>query len=56
MNTLRTDPSALNEFFNKTAERVVGKNAKVILYLIDSFTNNPNSFKLRKATYDEVLR
>lgn len=56
MNTLQTDPSALNEFFNKSAERVVGKNVKVILYLIDSFTNNPSSLKLRKATYEEVLR
>ena len=37
----------------------MGKNATnddVILYYIDSLTNNPNSFKLRKATYDEVLK
>ena len=27
MSTLQTDPSALNEFFNKTAERLVGQNA-----------------------------
>ena len=56
MNMLRADPSALNEFFNKTAERLVGENVKVILSLIDLLTNNPNSFKLRKAIYDEALR
>ena len=27
LSTLQADPSALNEYFNKTAERLVGKNA-----------------------------
>ena len=49
MNRLQADPSALNQFFNKTAERLVRENATnddVILSYIDSRTNNPNRFKL----------
>ena len=53
MNTLHSDPSALNVFFNKTAERLVGQNATTddnILSHIDSLTSNHDSFKLQKVT------
>ena len=48
MNTLQADPSALTEFFNKTAERLVGQNATtddVTLSHIDSLTSSHDSFK-----------
>ena len=54
MSTLQIDPSALNEFLNKTAERLVGQNATtddVILSHIDSLTSRHGSFKLQKVTY-----
>ena len=53
MSTLQADPSALNEFFNKTAERFVRQNATtdgLILSHIDSLTSNHDSFKLQKVT------
>ena len=56
MSTLQADPSALNEFFNKTLEaleRLVRQNATtdgLILSHIDSFTSNHDSFKLQKVT------
>ena len=54
MSTLQIDPSALNEFLNKTAERLTGQNATtddVILSYIDSLTSSHDSFKLQKVTY-----
>ena len=56
MSTLQADPSALNEFFNKTAERLVTQNATtdgVILSHIDSLTSRHDSFKLQKVTYSK---
>ena len=56
MSTLQADPSALNEFFNKTAERLVTQNATtdgVILSHIDSLTSRHESFKLQKVTYSK---
>ena len=58
MSTLQADPSALNEFFNKTAEGLIGQNATtdgVILSDIDSLTNSHDSFKVQKVTYNDVL-
>ena len=55
MRTLQADPSALNEFLNKTAERLFGQNATtddVILSHIDSLTSSHDSFKPQKVTYD----
>ena len=59
MSTLQADPSALNEFFNKTAERFARQNATtdgLILSHIDSLTSNHDSFKLQKVTYNDVLK
>ena len=59
MNTLHADPSALNVFFNKTAERLVGQNAATdddILSYIDSLTSSHDSLKLQKVTYNDVLK
>ena len=56
MSTLQADPSALNEFFNKTAERLVTQNATaddVILSHINSHTSRHDSFKLQKVTYSK---
>ena len=53
MNTFHADPSALNIFFNKTAERLVGQNATTdddILSHIDSLASSHDSFKLQKVT------
>ena len=55
--TLKVDPEKLNEFFHKTAERLVGKrktdNATLRLY-ISSMKDKSNSFKPRLATPTEV--
>ena len=59
MSTLQTDSSALNEFFCKTAERLVGQNATtddVILSHTDSLTGTHDNFKLQKLTYNDVLK
>ena len=59
MSTLQADPSALNEFFNKTAERFVRQNATtdgLILSHIDSLTSNHDSFKLQKVTYNGIVK
>ena len=59
MGALQADPFALNEYFNKTAERFVGQNATtdgVILSHIDSFTSGHNSFKLQKVIQNDVLK
>ena len=59
MITLQADPSALNEFFNKTAERLVMQNATtdgVILSHIDSLTSSHDSFKLQKVTYNDIVK
>ena len=53
MSTLQADPSALNEFLSKTAERLFGQNATtddVILSHIDSLTSSHDSFKPQKVT------
>ena len=58
-STLQADPFALNEFFNKMAERLFGQNATtddVMLSKIDSFTGSHDSFKLQKVTYNDVLK
>ena len=51
MSTLQTDPSALNEYFNKTAERLVGQNATTddVLSHIDSLTSKPWQFQTTKS-------
>ena len=59
MSTLQTDSSALNEFFCKTAERLVGQNATtddVILSHTDSLAGTHDNFKLQKLTYNDVLK
>ena len=59
MSTLQVDPSALNEFFNKTAKRLVRQNATtdgVTLSHTDSFTSNHDNFKLQEVTYIDVLK
>ena len=59
MSTIQADPSALNEFFNKTAERLVMQNATtdgVILSHIDSLTSSHDSFKLQKVTYNDIVK
>ena len=59
MSTLQADPSVLNEFFNKTAERLVRQNATtdgIILCHIDLLTSSHDSFKLQKVTYNDVLK
>ena len=59
MSTLQSDPSALNEFFNKTVERLVGQNTRtddIILSHIDSLTSSHDSFKLQKVRYNDVLK
>ena len=59
MSTLQADPSALNEFFDKRAERLVMQNATadgVILSHIDSLTSSHGSFKLQKATYNDIVK
>ena len=57
MSTLQADPSALNEFFNKTAERLVGQNAITDdISDLDSASSSHNSFKLQKVTCNDVLR
>ena len=58
-STLQADPSAVNEFFNKTAERLVGQKVTtdgLILSHIDSLTSNHDSVKLQKVTYNDVLK
>ena len=58
MSTLQADPSALNEYFNKTAERPAGQNTTtddVILFQIDPLTSSHDSFKLQKATYSNIF-
>ena len=59
MSTLQADPSVLNEFFNKTAERLVRQNATtdgIILSHIDLLTSGHNSLKLQKVIYNDVLK
>ena len=59
MSTLQADPSELNEYFNKTPERLFGQNATtndVILSHIDSLTSSHDSFKLQKVTYNDILK
>ena len=59
MSTLHADPSALNEFFNKTAERLVMQNATtdgVILSHIDSLTSSNDSLELQKVTYNDIVK
>ena len=59
MSTLQAHPSALNEYFKKTAERLVGQNKAtddVILSHIDSRTSTHDSFKLQKVIYNDVLK
>ena len=59
MSTLQADPSALNEFFNKTAESLVMKNVTtdgVILSHIDLLTSSHGSFKLQKVTYNDIVK
>ena len=59
MNTIQADPFAPNEFLKKAAERLVKENAlynDAILSRIDLLPNNPNHFKLEKATSDEILK
>ena len=58
MNPLHADPFAL-KFFNKTAERLVGQNARTdddILSHIDSLKSSHGSFKLQKVTCNDVLK
>ena len=58
-STVRADPSALYEFFNKTAERLVGQNAAtddVILSHTDWLTSSHDRFKLQKVTCNDVLK
>ena len=59
MSTLQAGPSALTEFFQKTADRLVGQSATtddIILSHIDSHTSSHGSFKLQKVTYNDVLK
>ena len=59
ISTLQADPSTLNEFFKKTAARLVGQNATTnddILFHKDSLTSSHGSFKLQKVTYNDVLK
>ena len=59
MNPFQADPSTLNELCNNIAERLVGENTTndgVILFQINSLTSNPICFKVRKATYDKVMK
>ena len=59
MSTLQADPSPLDEYFNKTAERPAEQNATtddVILSHIDSLISSHDSFKLQRATYSNVLK
>ena len=59
MSTLHADPSALNEFFNKTAERLVMQNATtdgVILSHIDWLTSSNDSLELQKVTYNDIVK
>ena len=59
MSTLQEDPCALNELFDKTAERLVGQNATtddVILSHINSLTSSHDSFKLQKVTYNDIVK
>ena len=59
MNTLQADPSVLNVFFNKTAERLVGQKTTThenILSHIVSLISSHDSFKLQKVTYNDVLK
>ena len=58
-STLQADPSAVNEFFNKTAERLARQKVTtdgLILSQIDSLTSNHDSVKLQKVTYNDVLK
>ena len=59
MSTLQADPSALNEFFNKTAERLAMQNATtdgVILSHMVPLTSSHDSFKLQKVTYKDIVK
>ena len=59
MNTIQADPFSPNEFLKKAAERLVKENAlydDAILSRIYLLPNNPNHFKLEKATSDEILK
>ena len=54
--TLKVDPEKLNEFFNKTAERLVGKRKTddaTLRSYISSLKDKSNSFKLRLVTPTE---
>ena len=53
--TLKVDLEKLNEFFNKTAERLINQtdNATIRSY-VSSLKNKSNSFKLRLVTPTEV--
>ena len=57
--TLKVDPEKLNEFFNKTAERLVGKrktdNATLRSY-ISSLIDKSNRFRLRLVTPTEMSK
>ena len=56
---LKVDPEKLSEFFNKTAERLVGKintdNTTLRSYII-SLKDKSNSFKLRLVTPTEASK
>ena len=57
--TLKVDPEKLNEFFNKTAERLVGKRKTddaTLRSYISSLKDKSNSFKLRLVTPTEVSK
>ena len=59
MSTLQADPYALNEFFNKMAERLVEKNATshdVVLSDIDLLTSSHGSYKIQKVIYNDALK
>ena len=51
------DPDEINKFFNSTAIRTTGRNAgDLSKSFIEELPENPDSFHLRPATYDEVSK
>ena len=57
--TLKVDPEKLSEFFNKTAERLVGKintDNTTLRSHTSSLQDKSNSFKLRLVTPTEVSK
>ena len=57
MKRIDVDPDDINQFFNTTAIRTTGRNTeRLTKSYINEFPDDPNNFRLRSVTYEEVLK